>query len=102
MNVVVPGGQSVYVAPDGAVGYTIAHSAAIPSGSIVEPFHYTAPAAEGTVGSLTGPAGFLACPDGVAGEYQIFVQVPGFTRTDCTGIGAAASPVEGSGAWQYA
>ena len=34
MNVVVPGGQQVYVGPDGALGYTIAHSTEMPENAI--------------------------------------------------------------------
>ena len=34
LNVAVPGGQQVYIAPNGLLSYTVAHSANIPAGSI--------------------------------------------------------------------
>ncbi|KAI0808872.1 hypothetical protein GGR55DRAFT_189171 [Xylaria sp. FL0064] len=38
LDVSVPGGQQVYIAPDGSLSYTQAHSAYIPPGSIVTGF----------------------------------------------------------------
>ncbi|KAJ2986221.1 hypothetical protein NUW58_g5131 [Xylaria curta] len=38
LDVTVPGGQQVYVAPDGSLSFTQAHSASMPPGSIVTGF----------------------------------------------------------------
>ncbi|KAI1292388.1 hypothetical protein F5Y03DRAFT_375970 [Xylaria venustula] len=40
LDVTVPGGQQVYLAPDGSLSYTQAHSAYIPPGSIVTGFSH--------------------------------------------------------------
>jgi hypothetical protein len=40
-SVLVPGGQQIYTRPDGAVGYTQAHSAYIPSGSYIDGYTNT-------------------------------------------------------------
>ncbi|TAQ89301.1 hypothetical protein B7494_g2386 [Chlorociboria aeruginascens] len=38
LDVVVPGGQQVYVGPDGALGYTLPHSVYMPNGSVTTGF----------------------------------------------------------------
>ncbi|KAL9612791.1 MAG: hypothetical protein Q9167_002626 [Letrouitia subvulpina] len=43
MDVLVPGGQRVFVAPNGALGYTVPHSGAIPEGAVTKGFVYDAP-----------------------------------------------------------
>ncbi|KAL8976835.1 MAG: hypothetical protein Q9205_007240, partial [Flavoplaca limonia] len=97
LDVVVPGGQSIYVAPNGKLSYTIAHSASIPAGSARETFTASIPASndgDGSVplGSFTfeglGGSGFLACPshkvDSEQGPfpYQVFAGVPGLKDED--------------------
>lgn len=103
MNDVVPGGQQAYVATDGQLGYTIAHSASSPAGSLRTPFLYTPQAQTGSVGNLQFNAGgFAACPDATAGVYQIYASaVPGFVRKDCIGINIATITYTGASAWQY-
>jgi hypothetical protein len=102
---VVPGGQSVYVTTDGQLGYTIAHSASFPDGSLRTPFIYTPEATPGTVGNLKFNAGeFEACPDAAAGVdvYQVYASaVAGFVRTDCIGINIVTATYTGAPAWQY-
>lgn len=104
MNVIVPGGQQAYVTPDGQLGYTIAHSAAVPEGSVLSPFLYTPQTSAGTVGNLQfNGQGFNACPTASAGVFQVYaVGAPAFVRTDCIGINIATS---NSGtltpAWQF-
>ena len=105
MNVIVPGGQQAYVTADGQLGYTIAHSASLPEGSVRTPFLYTPQASEGTVGNLQFNAqGFNACPTEAAGVYQIYaVGAPAFVRTDCIGINIATSDAGTvTPAWQFA
>jgi len=104
MDDIVPGGQQVYVAADGQLGFTVAHSEAIPVGAFVVPFLYTPQETEFTVGNLNfNSEGFAACPDASGpGVYQIYsAGVDGFVRTDCIGINIATSSWSGSPAWQY-
>lgn len=106
MDAEVAGGQQAYIAPDGALAYTIAHSSLIPEGSTTGPFTATAATPNGTVGTFKGPSGatFAACPcPGEAGVYQIYdSSAAGFTQEGCTGIAIASTPpAEGPVAWQY-
>lgn len=105
MDVVVPGGQQVYVTPSGEFGYTIPHSAALPAGAVTTGFKYTPPAASNSVGTLTfgnGTQGFLACPTGDGDVYQV-VASNGTNSDSCLGIDLA-TVAYGSGyaAWEYA
>ncbi|TAQ85189.1 hypothetical protein B7494_g6489 [Chlorociboria aeruginascens] len=103
MDVEVPGGQQVYIDPSGALKYTIAHSASIPTGAVVDGFIYTPQSSVGTVGNLAhGTDGIFACPVG-DGSYQILVQIPGttFDSTACIGIQIGTSSIDGVTAWEY-
>lgn len=117
LGVVVPGGQQVYVAPDGSLSYTVAHSASIPAGSITDQFSRTA----GTsFGYLNFETGFVACPVGGAGTgYQVYGQTQTFeASSECLGFSALTcesstvffrlrdanvnvASVDQPGAWQY-
>lgn len=90
LGVVVPGGQQVYVAADGALSYTTAHSAYIPAGSIVDQFSKTAPSNGNSFGYLNFETGFVACPVGGAGAgYQVYGQTQNFeASSDCLGFSA--------------
>jgi hypothetical protein len=78
MGVIVPGGQQVYVAPDGALSYTQAHSAYIPPGSVRDGFSREQPTGGQSFGYLNFDTGFVACPAANATEgYQVFGQVDG-------------------------
>jgi hypothetical protein len=102
LNVQVPGGQRVYIASDGSLSYTIAHSASIPSDSFTSGFGYTPQATANTIGRLKFNDGmFMACPadDEV---YQVYAQnARGFTRADCVGINIGTSEYGGAPAWEY-
>jgi hypothetical protein len=101
LGVVVPGGQQVYVAADGALGYTQAHSAYVPAGAIREGFSLVAPGANG-LGQLEFDTGFVACPAGEGQGYQVFGQVQGATfGSECLGFDALTVAASGPGAWQY-
>lgn len=119
LGVVVPGGQQVYVAPDASLSYTVAHSAAIPVGSIIDQFSKTAPGSN-NLGSLSFETGFVACPVGAADQgYQVFGQTLDFeASSDCLGFSAltctlkpayphlhlltlVAAATDEPGAWQY-
>ncbi|KAL8819920.1 MAG: hypothetical protein Q9223_001750 [Gallowayella weberi] len=117
-DVVVPGGQQIYVAPNGKLSYTIAHSAYIPPNSAVQTFNATSGTVNENLGQLTfqglGGSGFLACPSKKSngkwgGPYQVFVDVkalsdkdvPSGCKKDCLGFNALTAPYTGAPVWQY-
>ncbi|KXT02392.1 hypothetical protein AC578_174 [Pseudocercospora eumusae] len=101
LDVAVPGGQQVYVSADGALKYTVAHSASTGEGSTVNGFGIS----EGHL--LFENNDFIAVatnetsnlPDGKGTAYQIYAA----SRTDLAGEGFAFRAVEfeGENAWQY-
>lgn len=111
-DVVVPGGQQIYIRPNGALSYTQAHSAFKPVGSIETGFTYTPGPQFGFFGvTLPGAAGLLACPTGpkATGPWQVFVNIKGLKDSDvaggkisnCLGMNAIAPKANGASAWQY-
>ncbi|KAF1835054.1 hypothetical protein BDW02DRAFT_588480 [Decorospora gaudefroyi] len=102
LGVVVPGGQQVYVAPDGSLSYTTAHSASKPEGAIVDGFSRTAPSDGNAFGNLNFEDGFVACDAGEGQGWQVYGQVEGAaTDDDCLGFSALTVAVDDAGAWQY-
>ncbi|KAF3929094.1 hypothetical protein ABW20_dc0106607 [Dactylellina cionopaga] len=75
MNTVVPGGQQLYIGPDGALGYTQAHSASTPPGSIIAGFKILED--QGTFYLTHCEGGFYACPDTKKTAYKVYVDVKG-------------------------
>ncbi|KAM3086502.1 hypothetical protein ACMFMG_000635 [Clarireedia jacksonii] len=110
LSVSVPGGQQVYVGPDHALSYTVAHSADIPSGSTTSVFEYKPQDGEGHVGSLKlNGHDFFACAlnayQAVDGNsvFQIFggdEKPEG--KVNCISVLLGTSEREGVGAWEYA
>ena len=110
----VPGGQLIFVAPDGHLGFSQAHSAQYPLGSALAPLDYSR-AADTQFGRITtnafGATGFMACPqssNATTSLWQVFVSlanatVPTGNTSDCLGFDALASDyTEGTtAAWQY-
>jgi len=112
----VPGGQAIYVANNGALSFTVAHSAGEGTGSFVGGFvqvTYTSSCSP-TLTVLTWVApdksteGILACPNTLPytnGTYQIYAKTPAFNLTGCTaltGILPTYLPANAPfGAWQY-
>jgi hypothetical protein len=72
LGVVVPGGQQVYVAPDGSLSYTVAHSAYIPEGSVIDGFSREEPEGGAAFGHLNFEDGFVACSAGEGQGYQVY------------------------------
>lgn len=110
-DVAVPGGQRVYVNPDGALSFTQAHSAYIPPGSALGPFEYVPGDRFGRyLFTGWGASGFMACPN-LDRDWQVFAavqnaSVPSGDVRDCLGFEALAIPWDGEGgfdvaAWQY-
>ncbi|KAJ6066701.1 uncharacterized protein N7446_003738 [Penicillium canescens] len=82
MDTEVPGGQQVYIDPNGALSFTQAHSANIPAGSSYGPF-----------------VGFMACPT-EDNRWQVFgalanATVPKGDVNECLGFSAMAITYEG-------
>jgi hypothetical protein len=83
----VPGGQTVFVTPDGVIQYTNAHSAFLPAGAVQHAFTpETLTNCQPSVSVFSwkafGLKGFLACPlppelDGVQGEFVVLVDTYG-------------------------
>ncbi|TQS35089.1 hypothetical protein Golomagni_04501 [Golovinomyces magnicellulatus] len=99
-----PGGQAAFVTDDGQLGYTQAHSASKPTGSVNMPFLYTPEKEPYSVGTLNfNSGGWTACPVADSpGEYQIYaLAARGFSRTDCTSIGISTVSYDGEPAYQY-
>ncbi|KAK6354472.1 hypothetical protein TWF730_008872 [Orbilia blumenaviensis] len=111
MNVIVPGGQQLYIGPTGELAYTQAHSAAIPSGSTKNGFKLTETNRQ--IYLSNGNNDFLACPltkkTAKTGPWKVFVNVngklkdkdvPSGCKTDCLGFSAIGSAVKDA-VWQY-
>ncbi|CAK7199456.1 hypothetical protein SEUCBS139899_002136 [Sporothrix eucalyptigena] len=107
MDVIVPGGQVVYLDPSGAVGYTQAHSASIPTGSTQGGL--AAYSGGGFVNLNSGGYGWVACPStssaGGSGGYTLFAvdSANQATLASCTPINLKVNvqPSGTVGAWQY-
>ncbi|KAK5013226.1 hypothetical protein LTR60_003981, partial [Cryomyces antarcticus] len=100
-DVVVPGGQQFFVAANGALSFTQAHSGAVPAGASYDVRVYLG-------GGFFGPGGssWKACPlSGSAGVYQVFAGLSSVSfSADCVGFDAVVhdQPKGTVGAWQYA
>ncbi|MCJ1461424.1 hypothetical protein MMC07_000021 [Pseudocyphellaria aurata] len=114
LDVSVPGGQQIYVESTGALGFTQAHSAEYPPGSILQGFTLTPGSPSRSLSfSGLGATGFLACPANAsgAGPYKVFANVrglkdgntPGGSVQACIGFDALAVEYadERGAAWQY-
>ncbi|KAI1125614.1 hypothetical protein F5Y10DRAFT_226818 [Nemania abortiva] len=103
--VTVPGGQQVYVAPDGSLSYTQAHSAYIPEGSIITGFSRQQSVAFGAPVVLSNAGqSWNLCPvtEGEPKErtYQIFA-VPGLLE-GCLRTEIRSYNPDAGNVWQYA
>ncbi|KAK0636776.1 hypothetical protein B0T17DRAFT_89882 [Bombardia bombarda] len=105
LNVAVPGGQQVYIAPDGALGYTPPHSTFKPDGSIVSGWVREISVAGGapTVMGYNGRP-ILACPagDGAVDVYQIYVKLAeADPKSGCISFQMRTYSAAGTVAWEY-
>ncbi|KAK0637401.1 carbohydrate binding-domain-containing protein [Bombardia bombarda] len=107
MDVIVPGGQQVYLDPFWSVAYTQAHSAYVPSGSIRTGL---AAYAGGGFINLNGNGwGWVACPPRASGPAGPQWGLVGRNATNaenltgCTPVNLKVNllPVGAVGAWQY-
>lgn len=106
MNVMVPGGQLVYLDPYWNVAYTQAHSAYIPSGSTTAGF---AAYKDGGFVNLNGNGwGWVACPPRASGPAGSAWNLVAKNETNaailngCTAVNLKVNPLPaGASAWQY-
>lgn len=82
---------TVYVAPDGALSYTQAHSAYVPEGSVRDGWTRTAREdPTDPLGSLAFEGGLIACPRNESQPWQVYGEVEGWTAPTkgCLGFSA--------------
>ncbi|KAI1809012.1 hypothetical protein GGS20DRAFT_468080 [Poronia punctata] len=104
LDVTVPGGQQVYLAPDGSLSFTQAHSAYIPEGSTISGFYLDTIDGE-------GPSPFLfnddrtwyLCPVGDGSLPQIPYQVVASEEPleECVRVEIKTYTPEGGPVWQF-
>jgi hypothetical protein len=107
-QVVVPGGQQLYVDPkSGWVSVTTPHSAYIPEGALQGGFKYTAQTkgAQEGLGNLGfcggGAEGFVACPvEGKEHTWKVIVPLKGVDTTGCLSMSTVTSGSNAT-AWEY-
>ena len=112
----VPGGQLVYIALEGYLAFTQAHSIYLPPGVLLAPFTYSQPPnqePQENFGFLNTNAfdapGFMACPLDDTSIYQIFAamanaSVPNGSIDSCVGFDAFTQDYylnPAFAAWQY-
>ncbi|CAG8960619.1 hypothetical protein HYFRA_00013497 [Hymenoscyphus fraxineus] len=104
LNTVVPGGQQAYIASDGSLSATQAHSGNIGTGTRT-PFEYTPQAGPGRVGVVQfNNTEFTACPSAEdANVYQVFaLGYSGYVAGEaCINIALGTAIVESTPVWQY-
>ncbi|KAJ4346559.1 uncharacterized protein N0V89_010490 [Didymosphaeria variabile] len=85
LGVVVPGGQQ-----DGTLSYTVAHSAYIPEGSVLDGWNKTERNDGSNLGSLSFDDGLVACPRNETESWQVYGQIANFTAPSdgCLGFSA--------------
>ena len=98
-DVEVPGGQQIYLAPNGYISFTAAHSISYPTGSIFAGFDI-----KGGEASTFAGYSLFACP--VVGQpppyYQVVANITGVPSTCKSLLVLAETFTGGFGAWQYA
>lgn len=96
LHVVVPGGQQVYVAADGHLGYTVPHSAYTGEGSSTTGFSVVD---NGLHLEYQGN-GFLACPEG--SSYKVYASAAATNASaDCLGFEFRISDSSAPAAFEY-
>lgn len=99
LGVLAPGGQQVYVGPNGVLQYTAAGMTYIPTGSIVDKFSRTQ--ADETTGTLEFAPGFVACPWGEGRMWQVYGRLEGIQYTGCVEVDLITHKHAEPGAWKY-
>ncbi|KAL4888614.1 hypothetical protein BDV59DRAFT_137403 [Aspergillus ambiguus] len=112
LNAIVPGGQQVYVSPQGQLTYTQPHSASIPAGSLTNLVSWS-----GAAGSsfLNPFLTFWLCDTDAASadKWRVWLEYTNGTTgaitnngsngvNACTRISLEAKPYQGTAAWEFA
>lgn len=88
-DVNVPGGQDIFVARNGALGFSRAHGNYLPDGATGGPFKATFNSIGRVLGQFTfsgnGSSGWLACPIAEEGPWQVFTAIEGLDDGDVPG-----------------
>ncbi|KAI1736034.1 hypothetical protein F4680DRAFT_433192 [Xylaria scruposa] len=95
----VPGGQQVYIAPDGSLSFTQAHSAYIPPGSTVTGF-----SREPDSGYLRiADRQWAICPSSGGYQREVIYQIFAYIDSDegCFGTEIKTHDSDSSRVWQY-
>jgi len=99
--VTVPGGQQSYMTPDGAIGYTQAHSSYQPPNAM----YVSATAfSQGYLVPGSGSEGWIACHQPDYKRYQLFAKLTSRVYVDtCYSVNLRVNdvPQGTSGAWQW-
>ena len=109
VDVLVPGGQQVFVLSSGALGYTSPHSHLIPKGAALRRFTATFGSSPDSLGSFSfaglGSSGFVACPAANGyGPYKVYAQVLNFKAPNshaCIDFDALTLRASAPGAYEY-
>lgn len=80
----------MYVAPDGTLSYTQAHSVYVPEGSVTTGWSIVPWHPENDLGTLSFEGGLIACPSNASLQWQVYGQIADFTApsAECLGFGA--------------
>lgn len=109
-DVVVPGGQRVYVNQFGALSFSQAHSNVLPFGSSIGPFIYHPLPGNSGYYYYTytgqGASGFMSCPT-MDGRHEVFANmrnasVPTGNLSDCTAFWALGATYKGQDGFNVA
>lgn len=92
----MPGGQAVYVAADGHLGFTVAHSAAIPAGASTDAFKV-----DGKNLQHDGRDWVACAQEGEPEVYKIYAASNGASPTNCTAFAFYMETATEVGAWEY-
>ncbi|CAD0096214.1 unnamed protein product [Aureobasidium vineae] len=95
LDTVVPGGQQVFVAADGSLGFTTPHSAYTGPGAISTGFSI---AQEGQHIQFQGQD-FFACP--IDDHYEVYAAAIAKNATACTGFAFRVADSTAPAAWEY-
>ncbi|KAI5309698.1 hypothetical protein KEM55_002624, partial [Ascosphaera atra] len=100
-NVVVPGGQALYVAKDGALSFTVPHSGDTQGGS--EEGFKVEKLNESLDKFTYNGKDFLACPKKDAKSvYEVYAADVAKNTQDCLGFSAAAvTDANATAVWEY-
>jgi len=100
MDTDVPGGQDLFIAPNGRVKYTKAHSNFMPPGSKFKKFSHGPFPGKPNLDILRWDDGnFVACREN--GEWAIYIPRSPGTTTGCLPFRFGTYDVEGTKAYQY-